>query len=66
MNALLKAEIYRAIDRAIARNSEAGLWEGYVHPGLVGQMADAAGIVFDSAMESQVFVEAETTQGVDK
>jgi len=59
MNTHLKAAIEDGIQKAIDDNCEDPLWEGYIHTELVKQMANAAEIVFDSAMDSQKFVENE-------
>ncbi len=59
MNTKLKAEIEKAIDDTIQNNAEENMWEGYIHPELPQQMANAAEAVFDAAMKGQEFANAE-------
>jgi hypothetical protein len=59
MNTKLKASIEEAIDGALNKHAEDGLWEHYIHTKLVRQMTDAAEIVFDASQDSQTFFESE-------
>lgn len=59
MNTELKAKIEKAIDKTINDNCEDNLWDGYIHPELVQQMANAAEQVFDATMKAQEFAKAQ-------
>lgn len=60
MKTELKLRIENAINKTIEEAADKNLWDGYIHDGLVNQMTNAAEQVFDSAMESQLFVNANT------
>lgn len=54
----LKLKIYRAIEGVINKQAEKeSLWEWMIHPDLVGQMTDAAELVFDSAQQAVKYSE---------
>ena len=59
MNTRLKAKIEESIHAALDHHAEDDLWEEYIHPELVKQMASAAEAVFDAAQDSQKFFEQE-------
>ena len=59
MNPNLKALFYQAIEKVIQDNCEEPSWDGLIHPRLTAQMTDAACVVFDAAMDAQVFAEME-------
>lgn len=55
MHTRLKADIEEAIYNVIIDHADSDHWNGYIHDGLVSQMANAAEQVFDAAMKSQEF-----------
>ena len=55
MDIQLKANISKAIDKAINEAADDTPWDGYIHNELVAQMTNAAEQVFDAAMGAQVF-----------
>jgi len=61
MNTKLKSLIEEAIDKTINDNCEDDLWDGYIHPELVQQMASAAEQVFDATMKAQEFAKAQVS-----
>lgn len=60
MKTELKSRIEKAIDDTIQNSAEEDLWDGYIHDKLSQQMANAAEQVFDSAMEAQEYLKAQT------
>ena len=59
MNTKLKLAVEEAIDKAIQDNAENNMWDGYIHPDLSKQMANAAEQVFDASMTGQEFAKSE-------
>lgn len=59
MDIQLKADISKAIDKAINKAADDAPWDGYIHNELVTQMTNAAEQVFDAAMTAQVFQKQE-------
>ena len=60
MNTEIKAALEKAIDQTIEQFAEDSLWDGYIHNDLFRQMAEAAALVFDAAMEAQEFADRES------
>ena len=61
MKTELKFRLEETIDDFIENNADCNLWDGYIHPELARQMANAAEQVFDATMTSQEFVKQEGT-----
>ena len=55
MKTQLLVYIEDAIDKVLDEHCEEDLWGGLIHPGLTHQMARAAKMVFDAAMEAQEY-----------